>query len=250
MNTEPDLSDTQSPFPETADIESASEDYAKRFSGAAGAWLLDIQSDRLRRCLKGLSNGTALDVGGGHGQTAPVLQQAGFEVTVTGSAACCAERVPDGIPTQVANHLELPYEDQSFDLVISFRLMTHCTRWPELIRELCRVAHHRVIIDYPSRVSVNFLADALFGLKKGFEKNTRTFRLFSHREIRDAFAREGFTVVRRPQFFWPMVLHRMLKNPSLSRVLESIPRFLGLTHLFGSPVVLEAIRKPDVPKTP
>jgi len=230
-------------FPETADIETANADYANRFAGPAGAWLLEVQSDRLQDALRGLpAGGTALDVGGGHAQTAPVLVEYGFSTTVTGSAPSCQERVPESIPFQIANHLDLPYEDRSMDVVISFRLMPHCDRWPELVKELCRVADKRVIVDYPAKQSVNFLADALFGLKKNVEKNTRTFTLFSHREVREAFETEGFTVKRHPQFFWPMVLHRMLKRPALSRALEAPARWLGLTALFGSPVVLEARR--------
>ncbi len=230
-------------FPETADIETANADYANRFAGPAGAWLLEVQADRLKAALQGLdASGTALDVGGGHAQTAPVLVEHGFNTTVTGSAPSCQERVPDSIPFQIANHLDLPYEDRSVDVVISFRLMPHCDRWPELVKELCRVADKRVIVDYPAKQSVNFLADALFGLKKNVEKNTRTFTLFSHREVREAFEAEGFTVKRHPQFFWPMVLHRMLKRPRISRALEAPARWLGLTALFGSPVVLEARR--------
>ncbi len=230
-------------FPETADIETANADYAGRFAGAAGAWLLEVQADRLKAALRGLpAGGNALDVGGGHAQTAPVLVEHGFSTTVTGSAPSCQERVPDSIPFQIANHLQLPYGDRSLEVVISFRLMPHCDRWPELVKELCRVADKRVIVDYPSKQSVNFLADALFGLKKNVEKNTRTFTLFSHREVREAFEAEGFTVKRHPQFFWPMVLHRMLKRPGISRTLEAPARWLGLTALFGSPVVLEARR--------
>lgn len=230
-------------FPETADIETANEDYASRFAGPAGAWLLEVQSDRLKDALAGLPNeGKALDVGGGHAQTAPVLVEHGLATTVTGSAPSCQDRVPNSIPFLLANHLELPFEDRSLDVVISFRLMPHCDRWPELVQELCRVADKRVIIDYPAKQSVNFLADALFGLKKNVEKNTRTFTLFSHREVREAFEAQGFTLKRHPQFFWPMVLHRMLKRPGLSRALETLPRLIGLTALFGSPVVLEARR--------
>ncbi|MCC5843627.1 MAG: class I SAM-dependent methyltransferase [Verrucomicrobia bacterium] len=230
-------------FPETADIETANADYASRFAGPAGAWLLDVQTDRLKASLQDLPpGGTALDVGGGHAQTAPVLVAHGFSTTVTGSAPSCRERLPGTIPFQLANHLDLPYENRSIDVVISFRLMPHCERWPELVKELCRVADKRVIVDYPAKQSVNFLADTLFGLKKNVEKNTRTFTLFSHHEVREAFEAEGFKLKRHPQFFWPMVLHRMLKRPGLSRALESVPRVLGLTALFGSPVVLEARR--------
>ena len=241
----PDSLATAAPgnFPETADIETANDDYAKRFAGAAGQWLLEVQSRELRAALEGLpSAGKALDVGGGHGQTESVLREHGFEVRVTGSAESCRARLPADTPFEIANHLELPHGDRSMDVVISFRLLPHCEQWKVLIKELCRVADKRVIVDYPAKQSVNFLADALFGLKKGFEKNTRTFTLFSHREVREAFEAEGFAVRRHPQFFWPMVLHRMLKRPGISKFLEALARPIALTRFFGSPVVLEARR--------
>ncbi|WFB37304.1 methyltransferase domain-containing protein [Kiritimatiellota bacterium B12222] len=235
-------------FPETADIETANDEYAGRFSGKAGEWMLDVQSQQLRNSLHDIpANGTAVDVGGGHAQTEWVLREAGLSVTVTGSAESCKHRVPEETPFILADHLNLPYQDREIDVVVSFRLLPHCERWPELIPELCRIAENRVVVDYPAKQSVNFIADKLFALKKGFEKNTRPFTLFSHREIREAFEKEGFTVKRRPQFFWPMVLHRMLKNPKISRTIEAPARWLGLNALFGSPVVLEARRNTTSP---
>lgn len=40
-----------SSFPETADIETASNDYALRFSGEIGAWLLKVQEEATLRML-------------------------------------------------------------------------------------------------------------------------------------------------------------------------------------------------------
>lgn len=228
---------------ETADIETASEDYATRFSGPIGEWLLWVQAEKLRKSLQGLPpDCTVLDVGGGHAQTAPVALAMGHAVTVTGSDPACGARLPGGIPFVLADHPSLPFPDQSFDAVLCFRFLPHCERWPELVAELCRVARHRVVVDYPARRSVNFFADKLFALKKNVEKNTRPFTLFHHGEVADAFSSQGFIPKRHPQFFWPMVLHRMHKTPALARALEAPCRLLGLTALLGSPVVLEARR--------
>lgn len=237
---------TDQPFPETADIESAGDDYATRFAGEAGEWMLERQTECLRESLEGLPDGgLALDVGGGHGQTEPVLRDAGFVTRVTGSDPVCDKRLAEDTDFIVANHLELPLTDREADVAISFRLLTHCERWPELIAELCRVSDRRVVVDYPAKLSVNVVADLFFGLKKGVEKNTRTYRCFSHREIEAEFFRHGFTDLRRhPQFFFPMVLHRMMKSRRLSRRLEAVAACLGLRRLFGSPVVLEA-RRPE-----
>ncbi len=203
--------------------------------------------EQSRHLLAGLplpkTGGTLVDVGGGHAQTAPVLARIGWHCTVTGSDPICAARLPDGLAFEVADNLALPHPDRSFDAAISFRLLPHCDHWRELIGELCRVARHRVVVDYPTRQSLNVVSDAFFALKKGVEKNTRPFTLFSHREIRGAFAAHGFRVVQRtPQFFWPMVVHRMLERPAASKILEAPCRLIGLTAAFGSPVVLVAER--------
>lgn len=239
------MSNTHSdPYPETADIETASDEYAARFAGKTGEWFLRAQAAAVRSALKDLPpNATVWDIGGGHAQTAPVALAAGHRVTVTGSAPVCANRLPEGLSFREANHLELPLEDRGVDAVLCFRLLPHCDRWPELVRELCRVADRKVIVDYPTRQSLNAAAEVMFGMKKKIEKNTRPFTLFSHRDIREAFEAEGFRIrARHPQFFWPMVLHRMLKCPAVSGALEAPCRWTGLSRLLGSPVVIDAER--------
>ena len=127
--------------------------------------------------------------------------------------------------------------------MICFRLLTHCEQWPQLIRELCRVSKSPVVVDYPTSQSLNAIAPALFGAKKKIERNTRLWRLFKHREVRQAFRDAGFRITdRRRQFALPMVLHRALKCAPLSAALETICRACGLTALFGSPVILRAER--------
>ena len=120
--------------------------------------------------------------------------------------------------------------------------MTHCERWPELVRELSRVARQCVIVDYPTGQSLNAIAPALFGAKKKFEKNTRTWALFRHRQIRDEFTKNGFVLAEaKKQFFLPMVMHRMLKSRKLSAFMEAVCRGLGLTQLWGSPVIVRMV---------
>jgi len=236
-------------FPEVADIETASDDYARRFSGAVGVWMLGIQEGTVLDRLRPYPGATVLDVGGGHGQLAGPLCRAQYPVTVTGSDETCRKRVEPWVQSGVcqfvkANVLALPFDDRSFDTVLCFRLVTHCERWPDLVRELCRVARRSVLIDYPTCQSLNWGASLLFGAKKKLEGNTRIFRLFRHAEIADALGRQGFEVrFRTGQFFWPMVLHRVLRCVPASRALEGVPRALGLCQAWGSPVILEADRR-------
>jgi hypothetical protein len=93
-------------------------------------------------------------------------------------------------------------------------------------------------VDYPTTESVNRIAPALFGAKKKLEGNTRTFTLFTHREVAAAFAAGGFAPAGRAgQFFLPMVLHRALRCRPCSAALEAACRGLGLTGRWGSPVI-------------
>ncbi|MGB3514268.1 MAG: hypothetical protein WBA93_34670 [Microcoleaceae cyanobacterium] len=52
--------------PETAEIETSSDDYASRFAGNIGAWLLKIQEEATLKMLAPHPNAKILDVGGGH----------------------------------------------------------------------------------------------------------------------------------------------------------------------------------------
>lgn len=235
--------------PEIADIETSSDDYAGRFAGPVGEWLLGVQ-ERITLALMPASPATSvLDVGGGHGQLARPLCGRGYAVTVVGSDPACRHRIADLVETGgcrfvTGNMVALPFPDRSFDVVLAFRLLPHCTAWPLLISELCRVARTTVIVDYPTSQGLNAIAPALFGAKKRLEGNTRTWQMFRHEEVEAEFARHGFGGARRePQFFLPMVLHRILKCPRLSKALETLCRGFRLTKHWGSPVILRMDRQ-------
>lgn len=185
-----------------------------------------------------------LDVGGGHGQLAVPLSQRGKSVTILGSSIACSTRLESFINSgviafKVGNLIELPYHDRSFDAVISFRLMSHCTGWRTLVSEMCRVAESTVIFDYPIWLSANLLTPFLFRVKRLIEGNTRTYRIFTTHELSREFKKHGYRCTElKKQFLFPMGLHRACKSPRLSRCLEALARYSGLTALFGSPVII------------
>ncbi len=236
-------------FPETADVETSSEGYARRFAGPVGEWFLERQAAATRQLLANLRPGAAvLDVGGGHAQLTPMLVEAGYDVLVVGSDASCASRLAPWLASgrcrfEVGNVIGLAHADRSFDAVLAFRLLPHVARWRELVTEVCRVSRRLAVLDYPSSRSLNLFAARGFAAKKRVEGNTRPFTLFSPAEIRAALASAGFLVTAsRPQFVWPMVLHRMLGSRAAARALEAPAAWLGLTRLVGSPVIVRAER--------
>jgi ubiquinone/menaquinone biosynthesis C-methylase UbiE len=235
---------------EAADIVTSSEDYARRFTGKVGRWFIETQTRLTLNALRGLQLGASvLDVGGGHGQIAPPLIEAGYEVTVVGSDPGCSKRLQPWIADgrcrfQVADLRALPFPDASFDAVVCLRLLPHSISWTGLIDELCRVTRQSVVVDYPSTRSFNIASSSLFEVKRAVELNTRRFLTFSPEQIRSAFWDRGFTVrAEHPQFLLPMVLHRLTNQPVFSKIAELPGRFLGLTHWFGSPIIVRADRR-------
>lgn len=234
---------------EQPDIETSSSAYARRFAGSVGQWFLERQTQCTAELLGGVARGArVLEVGGGHAQVVPLLIELGFDVTVLGSDLSCAARLDPWLRTRglrfhAGDLLALPYPDQVFDVVLGFRLLPHVAEWRVLLSELCRVAAQRVVVDYPSRRSLNVLADRLFGLKRRLEGDTRPFTLFDSTEIASAFSSHGLVVTgERGQFFLPMALHRGIGSAAVARALEAPPRVLGLTHVLGSPKIVRADR--------
>ena len=232
---------------ECPDIESSTEEYAQRFEGPAGEYLLQVQNEAVLRLSKPWSGGKVLDVGGGHAQLCLPLLDAKCEVTVLGSEASCLQRprqiARERISCIVGNLLEPPFPDQSFDLVIAIRMLAHIRDTGRFIRELCRVARHAVVVDYPEIRSINAITPALYGLKKKLEGDTRRYHTYRGRALTSLFAENGFGKPKAlNQFFWPMVVHRKIGRPAASKILEVLPRALGLTAWFGSPVLLRTTR--------
>jgi len=234
---------------EDADVLTSSDAYARRFAGAVGSFFLERQSEAVLDLLRPWPGAKVLDVGGGHGQVTGPLVAAGYAVTVLASDRVCEARVREwtasGRARFVAADLLAPgLPERSFDVVLSLRLLPHVRRIGELVATLGRLARFAVVVDYPTRRSVNAVAGLFFGLKRGVEGDTRPFTVFADREIETAFAAHGYSPTgRRPQFLAPMALHRAVGSAGLARALEGTAEALGLTRVLGSPVVLRLERR-------
>ncbi len=233
------------------DIETASNAYRKRFAGAVGAFFLEMQTHALLSCLLGAAPLSILDVGGGHGQYSKDLIEMGWNLTVLGSspeADLQIRPLTREHPRQcrfVCGDLEhFPFPDRSFDFVISFRLLSHADHWQTILSEMTRAARTGIVVDYPNRRSFNIAYPLLFKLKRALENDsTRTFTVFKDSEVEQALHKCGFHVDKRvPQFLLPMVCHRHFGNERLSRALEYHFRKAHLTQVWGSPIVLKAVR--------
>ena len=230
------------------DIETASDAYAGRFRGPVGAFLLQVQREKLFSLLGETRSLRVLEVGGGHGQLTEALLDAGHEVVVHGSTSDALVRVEslkrrfvERLGTVVSEIEHIPVADQSFDVVIAIRLLPHMENWPEVVREMMRISKTMIVFDYAPAGSFNVLYPLLFKIKKKVERNTRTFLRFSAKEVEQTLAANGWKAAgERRQFFLPMVFHRWAKSPAISLKLERFFDALGLTQLLGSPALVAA----------
>lgn len=234
-------------YPQAPDIETASDEYAKRFSGDVGAWFLQVQEEVTLRMLEPYPEATVLDVGGGHGQITKPLVEHGYSVTVLGSAQVCCKQIQDYVDAgrcefEVGNISNMPFDDESFDIVVSYRTMAHVPEWRSFVRELARVSRECVLVDYPDTRSFNLMKELFFFLKKRVEENARKYRLFGSGSIESEFGRNGMECFEKyRQFFWPMFIHRWAQSEEVSRVAEEVCRRVGLSGVFGSPVIAKFV---------
>ncbi len=234
-----------------ADVETASEGYARRFAGPVGRWMLERQATLALGLIARAGTGplSLLEVGGGHGQLTGSLRAAGHRVVVHGSRPVCHARLRrpgDGIPRVASDLWRLPFGAGAFDGVIAIRLLAHVEDWRALLAELARVAGRFVLVDFPVRGAVHRLAPALFGVKRRVEGNTRPYFDYRPAEVEAVFTGLGMRVagVAR-QFALPMALHRALKRPGVSRSLEGMAERAGSTRRIGSPILMLA----ETPRT-
>ena len=233
------------------DIETASCGYAGRFAGAVGEYFLATQAAAVAQLLGTTrSVDSILEVGGGHAQLAPLLSRSCLHYCVQGSVPSCAERLREtgalqnpttSFITSSLNHL--PFPDRSIDLVVAFRLFAHVEDLQAFVAEIARVARRYLIFDYASLSALNRLTPLLFSVKKRVEGNTRPYFCQRASEIEHMLRCADFIPLKvHKQFFFPMGLHRAIKQVFLSQLAEQSAQAIHLTPVFGSPVIVLAER--------
>jgi SAM-dependent methyltransferase len=233
-----------------ADPVMAREFDAARFGGPIGTLLAEAQARVLTQFAGVSAETTVLDVGTGTGRAALTLAAAGARVTgvdasqemlrVARDRAAVNNRPVVFAP---ADAHALPFQDRSFDVAVSLRVLMHTPDWRRCLAELCRVARERIIVDYPALASLAVLQSTTRRLAAVFGARVEAYRVFSDRMVRHELARHGFRVgqVHR-QFVLPIAVHKGLGSRRVTETVEHRLGAVGLTRLFGSPVTVLAER--------
>jgi ubiquinone/menaquinone biosynthesis C-methylase UbiE len=95
----------------------------------------------------------------------------------------------------------LDFEDRSFDVGLSLRVLMHTPEWRRCLAELCRVAEHLVVVDYPSALSFAWVQSKIRRFTHTWGFKTEPYRVFTDSAIDREFETAGFRVVRRHRHF-------------------------------------------------
>ena len=221
-----------------------------RFSGPVGRLIAETQEEVIASYLEPVPGRTVLDVGTGTGRAAIALALRGAIVTGVDASAemlAVAERRAEAARVRLTfargDAHWLTFDDRAFDSVVCLRVLMHTPDWRRSLAELCRVARHSVVFDYPALGSLAALQAGARRVAHAAGAKTEPYRVFSERSIRSALAGAGFRVRRvHKQFVLPIALHKALGSAAATTRLEGALARCGLRRLFGSPVTILAER--------
>jgi SAM-dependent methyltransferase len=223
---------------------------SERFGGPIGEILAATQERVLLAFTQAGPGVRVLDVGTGTGRAAIALAARGAEVTGVDASAEMLKVAGDrAVERHVSVRFErgdahaLPFADGAFDVAVSLRVLMHTPGWRQCVRELCRVARTRVVLDYPALWSAAALQAASRRLARRLGADVEAYRVFTARTMARELASHGFAVrTEHRQFVLPIALHKRLGAPLATSRIEGALARIGLLRLWGSPVTVVAER--------
>ena len=223
---------------------------ALRFSGPIGQHLQRVQERLLFEVLAPLQGREVLDVGAGTGRVSLALASKGAIVHGLDASAEMLDVARDraakaGLPIRfdVADAHALPVADRSVDTAVCFRLLMHVIDWPKCVGELCRVARHRVVIDFPAAASAAAVESLVRRRRQAAGQRVEAYRVLREADVRHVLAAHGYRVVLvRRQFVLPIAVHKAIGRLPFSLGVERTLEAVGLLRLLGSPVTMVAER--------
>lgn len=197
-----------------------------------------------------MSNWRVLDLGAGTGRTAMPMSERGASVVAADASIEMLHVAHEKARLQghqvhcaIIDAHHLPFPDETFDLVMSFRMLMHVVDWNQTLSEICRVARQRVIIDFPPLSGFAGLAPFIHPIQKLFRRNHQSYRVFAIQNVCEALSNLGFKVTAIDRHIvLPFGLHRFIGSVKLTGLIEGFLKKAGATDLLGAPVTLIADR--------
>lgn len=233
-----------------ADAANAQSFDARRFGGPIGDLVATGQAQVLADMLGSVRGRRIIDVGTGTGRGAFLLAAAGADVTGIDASeqmlAIAKQRAGETgahVDFQVGDAHAIQFPDRSFETAVSLRVLMHTPRWKQCIGELCRVASHSVVLDYPSATSTALAQSIARKLLHPIGLASEPYRVFLDGQIRRELAAHGFRITRvHRQFVLPIAVHKTIGSRRFTERSEEWLARVGLLRLLGSPVTLCAQR--------
>lgn len=222
----------------------------EKFGGSFGRYLHDHEVETFLSLMDGVHE-RVLDVGAGTGKLSiPLGMQSrkifsvdpSFEMLRVARRKAELKRVT--IRPVIGDALHLCFRDAVLDCVVSSRVLMHLPDCRQGLAEVCRVAKHMVIVDFPSVASVGGVESVFRRCRRFFGADTKRYKVFRVRTILRELERNNFRVVEvQKQFCLPLAFHRWLDRVRASKRIEELCKMLGLIRILGSPVVVKAVRE-------
>jgi len=221
------------------------------FGGPIGRLVGEMQEGVLLDFLGDPPPPTALDVGTGTGRAAFAMARRGLRVTGADASremlkVARAHAAEGGLPLAFlpGDAHALPFAARSFDVVVSLRMLMHTPDWRRCLAEICRVARHRVIFDYPPLISFAALQAGLRKIAHGAGRRVEAYHVIPAGAVNSVLRANGFEITQiHRQFALPIALHKLIGSRPFTLNAEHALAVLGLLRLIGSPVTVMAERR-------
>tara|TARA_Y100000310_G_scaffold204358_1_gene204616 strand:- start:5105 stop:5812 length:708 start_codon:yes stop_codon:yes gene_type:complete len=187
------------------------------------------QIKNTRDLLKGLPNGKILDVACGTGRYFKFYGEREVHgIDISKDMLNLAKAVDQNAVLKVADGENIPYGDNSFDIVITSQFIQHIPNYLRVIKEMRRVCKSGgyIIIDFPNRYSLSCFFRFV---KRSLGVVKRDYNFFTMKEIKTISKELGFEIidVKKTIFITPVLFPKSMVNFSMklnSLLINFFPR--------------------------